>query len=290
MKSIQIGNKLLRIHERESVLDAMIRQGEPVRFSCKKGICKTCRLTLVAGEVPRAATRPFEHLEDGAFLPCLCFPKGDIVIAYPADYEPNEIPAQSDFEFREEQNEDKPLPDPELWERLGQGELLNDILHAFYKEVYEDPQLSPFFKSVTIERAIQKQYNFLYMLMTGEEVFMGARPRNSHHWMVISNELFDYRERMMERHMRSFGLEDRFIDRWKALHEFYRSRIVKDKPWSRIVDGHLLPLSGLGDITAEVGMICDKCSTVIEPGQQAKYHLHTGEVYCLSCSSVEVFS
>lgn len=89
---------------------------------------------------------------------------------------------------------DWPDPTPEVWAALDNGKILTKILTDFYTLVFSDPRLSPFFKGYTITRLIEKQYSFLYRLLTGERVYFGERPKNAHHWMVISNELFDYRE------------------------------------------------------------------------------------------------
>jgi truncated hemoglobin YjbI len=96
-------------------------------------------------------------------------------------------------------------PDPDLWEALGRGKLLRAILEDFYGRVYRDPRLLPFFHKVTIERAIDKQYAFLADVFTGRRDYFGLKPFNAHHWMVISDELFDYRERSIEDCMRRHG-------------------------------------------------------------------------------------
>ncbi|WP_238367459.1 FAD-binding oxidoreductase [Mesobacterium pallidum] len=56
----------------EPVLDAMLRQGAPVRFSCRKGTCRTCMLQAESGDPGREAVErlPQEYREMGMFLPC----------------------------------------------------------------------------------------------------------------------------------------------------------------------------------------------------------------------------
>lgn len=280
---ILLNGKKYACLERETVLNALVRQDAHVRFSCKQGVCKTCRLTLLEGELPRPATRPYEHLDENYFLPCLAVIKSDIAIAYPSDYEFPEQNTKPDYAQKEEFTNDKPAPDLELYERVMQNDTMINILTSFYDEVYADEQLSPYFEGIHKQGVIGKQYNFMVMLFSGEEIYMGVRPRNAHHWMVISDELFDYREQMMERHMRLHGLEDTYIVRWMAMQEFFRSRMVKDKPWPKIQDGHHFPLEGFGDIVAEVGMVCDNCHSIVEVGDSVKYHLHTGQVFCAAC-------
>ena len=50
---------------------------------------------------------------------------------------------------------------------------------------------------VTLTRSIEKQYSFLKACITGEKCYFGNRPRNAHHWMIIDDALFDYRQALM---------------------------------------------------------------------------------------------
>jgi truncated hemoglobin YjbI len=176
-----------------------------------------------------------------------------------------------------------PAPDPELWQALQNGELLLKILKDFYTQVYHDEKLNGFFKDVTKQRAIEKQYNFLRRVFTGEKVYFGEKPRNAHHWMVISNELFDYREALIEASMRKFGLPDNMISRWLDLHEIYRKVIVKPEAWKKIFAGEELPLDGYEALQLDIGSVCDGCSNVLEPGDNVTYHVRLGTIYCTEC-------
>jgi ferredoxin len=56
----------------ERALDAMLRQGAPVAFSCRKGSCRSCMLQATSGNPGVAATDPLpqEYRDLGLFLPC----------------------------------------------------------------------------------------------------------------------------------------------------------------------------------------------------------------------------
>lgn len=175
-------------------------------------------------------------------------------------------------------------PDPELWQALEEGVLLNRILDDFYSRVYEDPRLAPFFHGVTKQRAVEKQYLFLRQLFTGEKVYFGDRPRNAHHWMVISDELFEYRESLMMECLRRHGLPGHLIERWHAVEEFFRSDIVKDRPWKKKFGDTELAVDGYGEVALEVGSMCDSCGEEIDSGVTVRYHLRLGQIYCPDCS------
>lgn len=178
-------------------------------------------------------------------------------------------------------------PDPELWAALGEGKLLNRILTEFYDAAFEDVRLSPYFQGVTKTRLIEKVYSFLRQMFTGEKLYFGNRPRNAHHWMVISDELFDYRESLLVECMRRAGLAEPMVERWRRVEERYRGDIVKDEPWNRIVDGFPQPVDGYGHEIISVATLCDGCGDEVAAGEKVSYHRRLGTVACARCSGGE---
>ena len=177
-------------------------------------------------------------------------------------------------------------PDPQLWEALERGPGLTRLLTAFYDAAYKDPRLSPFFRRITKRRAIGQQYAFLADLFTGSKDFFGLKPFNAHHWMIISDELFDYREALMERFMREHGLSEHLIRRWSAIHELFRREIVKSSARGMIANGVEQVRKPPSTITMEVGSVCDACMGEIPIGATARYHPEGGELFCSSCAAV----
>lgn len=178
-------------------------------------------------------------------------------------------------------------PDVKMWEALHKGKLLREILEDFYTRVYADSHLSGFFEGVTKERAIEKQYSFLRSIFTGEKSYFGDHPRTAHHWMVISHELFDYREALMESCLRDHGLPEHLIGKWRRIEEVFRSAIVKSKPFELSFGGVKRPVEGYYREKVEVGTLCDSCSEEIGCGQEVTFHVRTGKLYCHSCTPPE---
>lgn len=174
-------------------------------------------------------------------------------------------------------------PDPEMWNALGEGRLLNEILNDFYDKVLCDPWLSPFFKGVTKSHIVGKQYAFFNQIYTGKDCYFGDRPRNAHHWMIISDDLFDYREQLFEESCRQCGLKDPYLSQILDFHESYRHVIVKSKVWPRITDGEVKPVKGFEEMVLEVGSICDGCHKELKVGEKVHYHDLTGEMFCSEC-------
>lgn len=106
-----------------------------------------------------------------------------------------------DFEVRGpfEGSPDKELPmpvtDPALWAELGQRRH-RPRRAGFLPQGLRQRRAGTVFRSVTMQRVIDKQYSFLWQAMTGQKIYFGDRPRNAHHWMIITHELFDLRQQV----------------------------------------------------------------------------------------------
>lgn len=181
-----------------------------------------------------------------------------------------------------------PDPDPEIWQALENGVLLRELLVDFYTDVYNDELLAPFFSHTNLENSVQKQYNFLYQVFTGEDVFFGHFPRNGHHWMVISNELFDYREKLMITKLKKYNIPQHLIDRWINMEEKYRKQIVKTKPWNKIAFGIEFPADGYGELVLDINLVCDGCQREVFSGETVKYHNRLGKIYCAGCQAITI--
>jgi ring-1,2-phenylacetyl-CoA epoxidase subunit PaaE len=65
----------------ETVLDAAARAGIELPFSCRAGVCSTCRTKVVAGEVSMAQNYALEEweIEQGYVLACQARPRGGVL-------------------------------------------------------------------------------------------------------------------------------------------------------------------------------------------------------------------
>jgi len=179
-------------------------------------------------------------------------------------------------------------PNPAMWSALDDGLLLNKILDDFYTRVFNDPKLSPFFEASTKQRSKEKQFLFMKAIFTGEKCYFGERPRNAHNWMIISDELFDYREELMENVLRENGLAEEFVIQWRAVDEVYRKQIVKTKPITKKIGGVELPSEGYKFDILEMASICDSCESEINEGEKISYHVRTGKTFCKKCTPEEL--
>ena len=179
-------------------------------------------------------------------------------------------------------------PDPELWRALDEGRVLREILDDFYTRVFDDARLAPFFAHTNKAWVVDKQFSFLRSIFTGEEGYFGMRPRNAHHWMVISNELFDYRETLMEEALRRHGVPEHLIERFRAVDEVFRKQIIKEQPLPLRMNGFEKPAEGFDSMLIPLGTTCDECAAEVSAGERVSYHVRTGHVYCAACRPASV--
>lgn len=177
--------------------------------------------------------------------------------------------------------------DQALWDELEGGRKVRSVLEAFYAKVYADEQLSPFFRGVTIERAIDKQYSFLRQAMTGEKIYFGDRPRNAHHWMIITHELFDYRQALMVQTLREHSVSESQIQRWTRFEEYFRPDIVKSTAWPRVDGGVESFVEGFEREVLSEATLCDHCGNEVAGGVEVLYHRRLGTISCPDCAPVE---
>lgn len=271
----------------ETVLNALLRAGINVPFSCKAGVCHTCLARCTQGAIPEKAQRGLtpELIEKRYFLPCKCKSVADMTIesALAADLTKPEPPAHA---ARASTASELPFPatDPELWMELENGRVVRRVLEDFYGRVYADALLRPFFERVTQDRVTDKQYSFMKQCLTGERVYFGDRPRNAHHWMIISDAVFDHRQSLMRQALQAQNLTPEQIRRWERIEEHFRPDIVKTQALPRRVGNEDVFSEGFTSETLMEATVCDHCGAEIDAGTTVAYHRRLGHVSCSVCA------
>ncbi len=82
---LRFGEYRLGVAADETVLQALTRQGIAVRSSCRGGVCQTCVMRCLEGDIPARSQSGLnaELVSRGYFMPCVCKPSGDMVLAEP---------------------------------------------------------------------------------------------------------------------------------------------------------------------------------------------------------------
>ena len=72
----------IEVEEGQTVLDAVLRQGLYLPHACGHGLCGTCKVMKLSGEVEMDHNGGIldDEIEEGYILACCSRPKGDIEI------------------------------------------------------------------------------------------------------------------------------------------------------------------------------------------------------------------
>ena len=85
MAQLRFKNRSLSLQPYETVLDCLLRNGEPIPYACKAGMCQACLIRAVdceATEESRKWIKP--NLQAKGFtLACQWVPEGDVSAALP---------------------------------------------------------------------------------------------------------------------------------------------------------------------------------------------------------------
>lgn len=83
----------IQVEEGQSVLDACLRAGIYLPHACGHGLCGTCKLDVLAGQVDHGDASPFALMDferdQGKTLACCCHPLEDIVIEADIEEDPD---------------------------------------------------------------------------------------------------------------------------------------------------------------------------------------------------------
>ncbi len=87
MRKVNLDGRAYACATGETVLDALLRQGVDVAYSCRRGTCHSCLLRAEAGRVPETAQAGLRDSlrSQGYFLACQCRPREDMALVRPED-------------------------------------------------------------------------------------------------------------------------------------------------------------------------------------------------------------
>jgi hemoglobin len=89
--------------------------------------------------------------------------------------------------------EDAPLPATfdTMYEKIGGGQAVSEIVETFYRAILADPSLVPYFDGIDVHRIKAHQYAFLSAATGGPEYYVGRSMKRVHRGLRISGEHFD---------------------------------------------------------------------------------------------------
>jgi len=82
VKTIEINDREIYCEKEESVLDALLRENIDIPYSCKAGICHSCKVQSLNEPPPKSSQNGLKDVlqHQGYFLACLCYPEQNMII------------------------------------------------------------------------------------------------------------------------------------------------------------------------------------------------------------------
>jgi hemoglobin len=92
-----------------------------------------------------------------------------------------------------------PYNHPTLFERIGSGQMIAEVVDDFYGRVMADPELKPFFRNTSMDKLRRMQREFFSAALYGPITYTGkplshvhhGRGITKHHFTLFVNHLLD---------------------------------------------------------------------------------------------------
>lgn len=114
------------------------------------------------------------------------------------------------------------------FEQLGGREILMKISKCFYDKIYKDDWIGQYFKDVPQEVIESQQVDFMTASLGGPKIYLGKLPVPAHKHMMITEELFVYREELLDQALDECGASDALKYRWKKIDQAFKNSLVKN--------------------------------------------------------------
>lgn len=122
-----------------------------------------------------------------------------------------------------------------LYNQLGGKETLQKVHKVFYDKVFSHPWLGLYFKGKNRQILEDQQTDFMSKMLGGPLVYSGRAPIYVHQHMMISEELFDLRNRLLSDAIRECGIDDDLRESWLLKDQSMKRALVKTGPHECIV-------------------------------------------------------
>lgn len=122
-----------------------------------------------------------------------------------------------------------------LYSRVGGKEVIAKVHKVFYQKIFSHPWIGLYFQGKKPEILENQQTDFMVGFMGGPLCYSGRAPVFVHQHMMISEELFDLRNRLLSDSIRECGIDDELREEWLVTDRTMKKALVKAGPHECIV-------------------------------------------------------
>ncbi len=98
--------------------------------------------------------------------------------------------------------------EPSLFERIGGTKTIENLMTDFYGRVMKDPELAPYFESVTMDKLIRMQREFFGAALDGPQQYSGLSLAHAHGGRGIKAKHFNRFSQHLLETLKSQGIKE----------------------------------------------------------------------------------
>lgn len=114
-----------------------------------------------------------------------------------------------------------------LSERLGGRPTLARVHRIFYDKIFSHPWIGKFFSGIGQQHLEDQQTDFMLMLFGGEKSYHGRMPIDAHMHIMITEELFALRTRLLQDSLNEAGIAQTEQDDWLRIDAAFKKVLIK---------------------------------------------------------------
>ena len=116
------------------------------------------------------------------------------------------------------------------FEQMGGRSSLILINKIFYDKVYQHPWLKQFFENIPQQHIEDQQVDFMQRVLGGQNIYAGKAPPAAHMHIVITEEVFEVRQKLLKEAFNEAKASQELIDRWLTLDQSFKRVLLKAGP------------------------------------------------------------
>lgn len=126
------------------------------------------------------------------------------------------------------ENDNEPTNlDTSLLTAVGGRPTLEKVHKILYDKLYADEWMGVFFHDIDQDVIEIQQTEFMIGAMGGPKIYCGKIPKRAHKHMMITEELFEYRQVILKESLREGGVPENLAIRWMKIDGAFKAALVK---------------------------------------------------------------